>query len=94
MRQAYRRASETMLQTIPETHRDDMMRREFRAAALGLVGFTDDEIKQLNLDALTADEFQELIREKVGFDRKSRGDSGRQLVVSPEEAKEYINRRG
>jgi hypothetical protein len=94
MRQAYRRASETMLQTIAGNHRDTIMRRELRATALGMVGLTDDEIRHLDLEALTADEFQELVRKKMGLDAKTNGKSRRQLVVSAEQAKEYINRKG
>jgi len=94
MRQAYRRASETMLQTVSVNRRDDMMRRELRATALGMVGFTDDEIKHLDLEALTANEFQELVKKKMGLDTRNQGSPSRQLVVSAEQAKKYINGQG
>ena len=94
MRQAYRRASETMLQTVSVNRRDDMMRRELRATALGMVGFTDDEIKHLDLEALTANEFQDLAKKKMGLNTRNRGSPSRQLVVSAEQAKKYINGQG
>jgi hypothetical protein len=94
MRQAYQRASETMLQTASENHRDSMMRRELRATALGMVGFTDDEIKHLDLEALTTNEFQEQVKKKLGLDTRNQRSPRRQLVVSAEQAKKYINDKG
>jgi hypothetical protein len=86
MRQAYQRASETMLQTI-ELRRDnaETMRREFRAVALRSIGFTDGEIKQIDLGDLTAAGFQGLVKTKLGTN--SEGNTRIEMIVTPEEAR-------
>jgi len=96
MREAYRRASESMLQTI-DLHREDAgrMRREFRATALSMLGFSDDEIKGVDLDKATMEQLQELVKRKLGLVAKEDDGNGRrQLVVTAKEAKDYINNRG
>jgi len=97
MREAYRRASESMLQTI-DLHQDDaaQMRRELRAMTLNIVGFSDEEIKTIDLDASTTEQLQQLIKQKLGLKAGNgvNGNGRRQLVVSPDEAKDYINNKG
>jgi hypothetical protein len=90
MRTAYQRASETMLQTI-EVHRDntETMRREFRAVALRSIGFTDDDIKHVDLGKLTAPEFQELVRTKLENHRDT--DTKAFMTVTSEEKDHYVN---
>jgi len=97
MRDAYQRASEAMLQTI-ELHRDDRarIRRELRAMTLSLAGFSNEELKVLDLDATTTEKMQELVKQKLNL-RAGNGTNGngrRQLVVTPQEAKDYINNKG
>lgn len=90
MRSAYQRASETMLQTI-ELHHDnaDNMRREFRAVALRSIGFTDDDIKHVDLGKLAAPEFQELVRTKLEAPREA--DTNAFMTVTLEEKDYYVN---
>jgi len=95
MRAAYQRASE-MLQTV-DLHREGnvMMRREFRATTMTSLGFTDTEIKGFDLDKLSSQEFQEIIRKRLGIgDTKANTSSPKQLIVSVEEAKQYVNEKG
>jgi hypothetical protein len=90
MRTAYQRASETMLQTI-DLHRDntETMRREFRAVALRSIGFTDDDIRQVDLGKLTTPEFQELVRTKLEAHRET--DTKACMIVTSEEKDHYVN---
>ena len=90
MRTAYQRASETMLQTI-ELHRDstETMRREFRAIALRSIGFTDDDIRHVDLGKLTAPEFQELVRTKL--ENQPETDTKAFMTVAIEEKDNYVN---
>jgi hypothetical protein len=95
MRAAYQRASE-MLQTV-NLHREGnvMMRREFRATTMASLGFSDTEIKGFDLDKLSSQEFQEIIRKRLGIgDAKANTSSPKQLIVSVEEAKQYVNEKG
>jgi site-specific recombinase XerD len=93
MRHAYSRAAETMLQTTkPDREDATMVRRELRAAALTSVGFSEEELKRLDLDRLTAEEFQQLIRTKLGLNQAVK--SRKQLVVTASEARDYINTKG
>ncbi len=94
MRTAYQRASVTTLQSI-ELFRDnaETIRREFRAVALRSVGFRDDEIKHVDFGRLTAEEFQELVKKKLGGDLPQ-ADVRQQIVVTAEEAEDYINFKG
>jgi len=95
MREAYRRASESMLQTT-DLHREDpaRMRRELRAMTLSMVGFSDEEVKRVDLDTSTTEQLQQLIRDKLGLNAGVNGNGRRQIVVSPDEAKNYINNKG
>ena len=97
MREAYRRASESMLQTV-ELHRNDAskIRRELRAMTLSLAGFADEEVKGLDLDKSTTKELQRLIKEKLSLNANNcmNGNGHRQLVVAPDQAKHYINEQG
>lgn len=79
-----------MLQTI-EQHRDnaEAMRREFRAVALRSIGFTDDDIRHVDLAKLTAPEFQELVRTKLEAHRET--DTKGFMVVTSEEKDDYVN---
>jgi hypothetical protein len=65
MREAYARGSE-MLQTI-KLHKENgaQIRREIRTTALLAVGCSDDEIRQLDLEKLTTDEFSEALRQRL-----------------------------
>jgi hypothetical protein len=93
MRHAYCRAAETMLQTTKPAGEDTtMVRREFRAVALSSVGFSEEEVKRLDLDRLNVDEFQQLIRTKLGLNQAVK--SRKELVVTASEAKNYINTKG
>ncbi len=70
-------------------------RQEFRATALSMLGFSDDEIKGVDLDKSTMEELQELVKSKLGLvSREDSGNGRRQLVVTAREAKDYINNRG
>jgi site-specific recombinase XerD len=93
MRHAYRRSAETMLQTTKLDSEDaTTVRREFRAVALTSVGFSEDELKRLDLDRLTVDEFQQLIRTRLGINQVVK--SRKEIVVTASEAKDYINTKG
>jgi hypothetical protein len=89
MREAYRRAS-YLLQTVETQRSPDMLQREFRAAALMSVGYTNGDLEGLDFGALTTDHFQELVSRKLNGGVGTR----RQLVVSPKEAERYINEGG
>jgi integrase len=91
MRQAYRRASESMLQTISLHAETPRTRRELRAAALNIVGFSDEEIRHIELDACSTEEMMELVKKKLDIHSE---EARRQLVVTAAEAKDYINNRG
>jgi len=96
MRDGYRRASESLLQTL-SFHRDDarMLQREFRATALAMLGFSSDEIKNIDLDKMTIEELQELVKRKLNFDGGTgNGKGGKQIVVTAKEARDYINNGG
>jgi hypothetical protein len=93
MRHAYRRAAETMLQTTKPAGEDaTVIRRELRATALSSVGFSEEEVKRLDLDRLNVDEFQQLIRTKLGLNQAV--ESRKELVVTASEAKDHINTKG
>jgi len=93
MRHAYSRAAETMLQTTKPDSQDAMLaRREFRAVALTSVGFSEEELKRLDLDRLNVDEFQQLIRTRLGLNQVVK--SRKEIVVTASEAKDYINTKG
>jgi integrase len=90
MRSAYQRASETMLQTIELGHDNaDSMRREFRGVALRSIGFTDNEIRHVDLGKLTAPEFQELVKTKL----EGHHEAGTRvlMMVTAEEKDDYVN---
>jgi hypothetical protein len=96
MRDGYQRASELMLQTL-SFHRDDarMLQREFRATALSMLGFSSDEVKSVDLDKMTTEELQELVKRKLNFGGGTgNGNGQRQIVVTAKEARDYINNRG
>ncbi len=89
MRQAYRRSSEIMLQTM-ELSQDntETMRREYRAVALRSVGFVDEEIRQMDLGKLTTQEFQEIAQKKLNVSPENL--IKKQMIVTPEEAQNYV----
>jgi len=97
MRDAYQRASEAMLQTV-ELHRDDRarIRRELRVMTLSLAGFSEEEIREMDLDKSTTEQLQELMKQKLRPNTSNSGNLNgrRQLVVTPQEAKDYINNKG
>jgi hypothetical protein len=97
MRDAYQRASEAMLQTV-ELHRDDRarIRRELRVMTLSLAGFSEEEIREMDLDKSTTEQLQELMKQKLRPNASNSGNLNgrRQLVVTPQEAKDYINNKG
>ncbi len=96
MRDGYQRASESMLQTL-SFHRDDarVLQREFRATALAMLGFSSDEIKSVDLDKMTTEELQELVKRKLSLgDGTGNGKGRKQIVVTAKEARDYINNRG
>ncbi|MGD0176391.1 MAG: hypothetical protein ABSC50_06155 [Candidatus Bathyarchaeia archaeon] len=95
MREAYARASE-MLQTT-KLHKENgaQIRREIRSAALMAVGASDDEIKQLDLDKLTTDEFSEALRKRLMPKKSQQTDQGSQyMVVKASELGKYVNGGG
>ena len=95
MREAYARASE-MLQTT-KLHKENgaQIRREIRTTALLAVGCSDDEIRQLDLDNLTTDEFSEALRQRLEPRKPSVTDSDQQFkVVKPSELRKYVNGGG
>ena len=98
MREAYARASE-MLQTT-KLHKENgaQIRREIRSAALMAVGASDDEIKQLDLDKLTTDEFSEALRKRLEPKKPLRTNQSSQcsqyMVVKASELGKYVNGGG
>jgi hypothetical protein len=90
MRLAYRRASEMMLHAV-QLHQDnaEIERREFRAVALRSIGFSNDEIKKIDLDRATTGQFQELVKMKLEADPQAI--PREQMIVTPEEAENYVN---
>jgi hypothetical protein len=96
MRDAYQRASEAMLETV-ELHRDDRakIRRELRVMTLSLAGFSDEEIREIDLDKSTTEQLQELMKQKLRPNRSNSGNPNDRilLTVTSEEAKDYINNK-
>jgi hypothetical protein len=89
MRAAYERAS-SLLQTIETQRSSDALQREFRAVALRSVGYTNEDLLGLDFNALTTEQFQELVSKKLNGASAAR----RQLVVTPADAERYINQDG
>jgi len=80
-----------MLRTIELHHYNaENMRREFRAVALRAVGFTDDEIKRLEIAKLNPEQFQELVKNKLSLNLSEPGPN-RHLILPLEEAEKWVN---
>jgi hypothetical protein len=95
MREAYARASEMLQTTKLHKQNGTQIRREIRSAALTAVGYSDDEIKQLDLDRLTTDEFSEALRKRLVPKKSSETDQGsRYMVVKASELRNYVNGGG
>jgi hypothetical protein len=92
MREAYRRAEADLCTINLNPQRGNQTQRELRASALVAVGYTDEEIKNLNLDKLTGDELGELVRKKLKLTPTEQTPAKpRQLILKVEEAKPYVN---
>lgn len=91
MREAYAHASE-ILQTT-KLHRENgaQIRREIRSAALIAVGYGDDEIRQLDLDGLTAEEFSDKLRRRLQPERPREEQEAQFMVVKEAELRGYVN---
>ncbi|MEM2615021.1 MAG: site-specific integrase [Nitrososphaerota archaeon] len=69
MREAYRRSQEYLQTTVREVSRESIA-EELRRHLLLVAGFTPEEINKLDLEGLSDEEFQEIIRKKLlGGDR-------------------------
>jgi len=86
MREAYRR-SQQYLQTQPETGRASLL-EEFRRQLLLVAGFSQEEIRQIDVASLTDDEFQEIVRKRLLG--SAGADCGTQKVVSLNELESYL----
>ena len=93
MRGAYRRAAEAYLQTT--TQGRSLLppsRAEFRRIALESLGFTEEELRKVDVDKVTSEQLQELIRRK--FNDSNTDGAEEHLVLSPAKACRYINKHG
>jgi hypothetical protein len=92
MREAYRRASEMLQTTGLHRETNSQVRREFRAEAFISAGYSDGEIKSLDLDKMTTEEFRELIRKRLKLNAVGEAPTKpRQLIVKACDARKYIN---
>ena len=94
MREAYRRASEAYLQTmsLPRS-RHIPIRTEFRQLALSAVGFSEEEMRDMQFEKMTSEQLQEYVRQRLSACLNG-NTARRQLVVSSKKAQEYINLNG
>ena len=91
MRSAYRRAAEAYLQTTTQGRSlQPPSRMEFRRIALESLGFTEEELRKVDIEKATSEQLQHLISKKFSDTKKDAG--GEQLVVSEREARQYINK--
>lgn len=91
MRSAYHRAAEAYLQTT--TQGRNLLppsRAEFRRIALESLGFTEQELRSVDVDKATSEQLQQLISEK--FNQRKKDPGGEQMVVSEKDARRYINK--
>jgi hypothetical protein len=89
MREAYRRSQE-YLQTIAlETSKEKFI-EEFRKQLLLVAGFRREEIENMNISALTDEDFQEIVRKRL---LKNGGeDCGKQKLITIDKLEKYLTR--
>ena len=88
MREAYRRSQEYLQTTIkPETSKEKLV-EEFRRQLLLVAGFSQEEINKIDINNLTDEEFQDLIRKRLLGNTNT--DCGTQKVVNLNELEKYL----
>ena len=88
MRESYRKASRYIETRLPEGGEDDA-KRYLQTQLLAAVGYKQDEIDRMNLDDMTNEEFQKLLKDKVSSSMVNNGN--RQRVVPVSRVAEFIN---
>ncbi|MEM0265276.1 MAG: hypothetical protein QXP13_04740 [Candidatus Methanomethylicia archaeon] len=87
MHKAYRRSQEYLQTTVCEVSRESIAEK-LRRQLLLVAGFTPEEINKLNLEGLSDEEFQEIIKKKLlGGDR---GEDCIHRVVKLENVERYL----
>ncbi|MHA1632247.1 MAG: site-specific integrase [Candidatus Freyarchaeota archaeon] len=87
MREAYRRSQEYLQTTRTETGREKLI-EEFRRQLLLVAGFSQEEINKIDINNLTDEEFQDLIRKRLLGNTNT--DCGTQKVISLNELEKYL----
>ncbi|GBC73919.1 hypothetical protein HRbin04_01328 [archaeon HR04] len=85
MRQSYAKAQRFLVTTTNERDKEDI-RKAFRREILLTVGFTEQEVKGIDL-GIPDEEFQELVRERL---LKKLTGNARQKIINMSELEYYI----
>ena len=88
MRQAYARSQEYLETVKPETT-EEKIRETFKKQILGIAGFSAEEIEKLNVENLTDEELQTLVRKRLLGERAD--DCGRQKVVTLNDVENHLS---
>ncbi|MDH5779168.1 MAG: site-specific integrase [Candidatus Bathyarchaeota archaeon] len=88
MREAYKRSQEYLQTTKPEIT-EERLKDAFRKQLLLVAGFTQQEAEELELSALSDEEFQEIIRRRLLGEEKE--DCGREKVIDLNEIESYLD---
>jgi integrase len=87
MRESYKKVSE-LLQTKSESVSEEKIKRTFKEQFLVVAGFQKEEIENMNLDDMTNEELQSLVRKRLVGMMTSNG--SRQKVIPIQEVRSYI----
>jgi hypothetical protein len=87
MREAYKKC-DALLSTKAESATEEQIRKTFNEQFLIVAGFTKDEMEKMNLDDMTNEELQSLVRQRLVGMMNSNG--SRQRVIPIQEVKSYI----
>ena len=87
MREAYKKC-EPILSTKAETASEEQIKKTFKEQFLLMSGYSKDDIEKMNLDELSNEELQNIVRQKLLGVMSNNG--SRQKVIPVEEVRSYI----
>ena len=87
MREAYKKC-EPLLSTKAESATEEQIKRTFKEQFLLVAGFQKEEMEKMNLDEMSNEELQSLVRQKLAGMMANNG--SRQKVIPIQEVRSYI----
>jgi hypothetical protein len=87
MRQAYKKC-EPLLSTKTESATEEQIKRTFSEQFLLVAGFQKEDVEKMNLDEMSNEELQSLVRQRLSGMMANNG--SRQKVIPVKEVKSYI----